>query len=267
LTLAKLSPPKFESRLTTRWLGRRFEWLPSCTSTNDEIASLAATGTEEGYVIAADQQTSGRGRRGREWHSPTGENLYFSILLRPALPAMKVAPLTLLAGVALAKAMTGLGFTPRLKWPNDALLPTRDGLRKVSGMLTEMASEGERIRHIVLGVGINVNCTTFPDELAMRATSLCLVRQQSVERGEVLATFLNALEPIYDEFVASGPSSGLAEWRRFGLLGQTCWVERNADRIVGVAEDVDESGTLLMRIATGGLIPIYAGEVNWLPSR
>jgi len=124
-------------------------------------------------LIIADDQTKGRGRRGRSWHSRPGENLTFSLLLRPALPARDVAPLTLLAGAALAATLSQFRFMPKLKWPNDVLLDVTGGPRKVAGILTEMSSEGDRVRHIVVGIGINVNAAAFPDDLA-RATSLRL---------------------------------------------------------------------------------------------
>ena len=238
--------------------------MPSCASTNDEVTVRARAGAEEGLLIVADEQTSGRGRRGRVWHSPAGEDLTFSLLLRPALPARLAAPLTLLAGAALATSLSTLGFSPKLKWPNDVLLDTADGPRKLAGILSEMASEADRVRYVVLGVGINVNAGSFPADLAGRATSLYLVRSQRAHRGEVLSAFIHAFEPLYDDFVAHGPAAALAEWNRYAVFGQTCWVEREGGRIEGIAKAVDESGALLVKTATGDVIPVHAGEVNWL---
>ncbi len=261
--LADLAPPLILSALTTRRLGRRYELLSSCKSTNDEVALRAAHGAEEGLLVVTEAQTGGRGRRGRAWHSPTGENLSFSLLLRPAIAASAASPLTLLAGAALGRALFSLGFSPRLKWPNDVLLDAGDGLRKVAGILTELASEGGRIRHIVVGVGVNVNGQEFPAHLAALATSLRLVRGAALDRGSALAAFINAFEPIYEDFVAHGPAAGLAEWRRFALLGQPCSVERESTRVEGVAEDVDGSGALLIRLAEGERISVHSGQVNW----
>jgi BirA family biotin operon repressor/biotin-[acetyl-CoA-carboxylase] ligase len=175
-----------------------------------------------------------------------------------------------LAGAALATSLEGLGFASRLKWPNDVLLDTAAGPRKVAGILTEMASEAGRVRHLVLGVGINVNSEDFPDDLATRATSLRLGRGQLVgqlvDRGEVLAAFIQAFEPIYDNFVVHGPSAALAAWTRYAMLGQTCSVDHGGHRVEGRAEAVDESGALLLRTAAGQVISLHAGEVNWLPT-
>jgi BirA family biotin operon repressor/biotin-[acetyl-CoA-carboxylase] ligase len=258
-----LAPPRVFSALRTRGLGRRYEFLSTCGSTNDEVARRSVEGAEEGLLLAADAQTGGRGRRGHAWHSPAGENLYFSLLLRPAFAAPAASPLTLLAGAALGEALFSLGFSPRLKWPNDVLVDGGDGLRKVAGILTELASEGGRIRHIVLGVGVNVNSLAFPEDFAALATSLRLVRGADMDRGAVLAAFINAFESIYDDFVTHGPAEGLAEWRRFALLGQPCWIERESVRVEGVAEDVDASGALLIRTSDGKIISVHSGQVNW----
>ncbi|HTA19793.1 MAG TPA: biotin--[acetyl-CoA-carboxylase] ligase, partial [Polyangia bacterium] len=158
-----LSPTRLDARLRTRWLGRAYEWHEACASTNDLAATRARAGAAQGLVVATDQQSAGRGRLGRAWHSPAGENLYVSILLRPARPAPEIPPLTLLAGAAVARALTALGLAPRLKWPNDVQL-VGDGNRKVAGILTEMSSEGGRVGHVVVGVGLNVNGAEFPPE-------------------------------------------------------------------------------------------------------
>ena len=267
MTANDLSSELVMPLLTTKRLGRAYEFLPSCVSTNDEVAVRALSGVEEGLVLLADAQTGGRGRRGRDWHSPAGENLYCSLLLRPALPARLAAPLTLLAGAALANALAGAGFTPRLKWPNDLLLDTPLGLRKVAGILTEMSSEGDRVRHVVLGVGINANATEFPEPLARSATSLAIVAAGHVDRGWLLAAFVNALEPIYDDFLANGPGPGLDAWNRHAILGQRCWVDREGERTEGVAQAVDETGALLLRTDSSETVAVHSGEVNWLALR
>ena len=264
MTDSDLDPSKLLVALGVCRLGRPIVYLPSCASTNDETATRALAGAEEGLLVVAGEQTAGRGRRGRVWISPAGESLTFSLLLRPTLPARHATPVTLLAGAALATSLAGLGFSPRLKWPNDVLLDGASGPRKVAGILTEMASEAGNVRHVVLGVGINVNAERFPDELATRATSLCLARGQRVERGEVLAAFVRAFEPIYDHFLANGPAAALATWNRYAMLGLPCSIERGGGRIEGIAQGVDRSGALLIRAANGEVFSVRAGEVNWL---
>src|SRR6267142_3604854 len=130
-----LTPELLAARLGTRWLGRAYEWHPTCASTNDVATERARAGAPEGLVVATEEQTAGRGRLGRAWHSPAGANLYLSLLLRPARAAAEIPPLTLLAGAAVARALASLGLAPRLKWPNDVQLVVAGAARKVAGIL------------------------------------------------------------------------------------------------------------------------------------
>lgn len=260
---ADLAPTRLLPRLTTVRLGRAYHFLPACGSTNDEVAARAAAGAGEGLVIAADAQSGGRGRRGRTWHSPAGENLYCSLLLRPALPARQVAPLTLLVGAAVAQSLGRLGFAARLKWPNDVQLETPSGLRKVAGILTEMASEGSRVRYVVVGLGLNVNGLVFPADLTTVATSLRVLRGVPIDRAAVLAGFLGAFEPLYTSLLDAGPAAGLAQWSRHASLGQACWIERSGRRIDGTATGIDDGGALVLRTDAGEDVAVHAGEVNW----
>jgi BirA family biotin operon repressor/biotin-[acetyl-CoA-carboxylase] ligase len=237
--------------------------LASCASTSDEVARLGRQGdAAEGLLVIADHQTGGRGRLGRVWHSPPGENLYLSLLLRPRIPPALVPPLTLLVGAVTAEVLATLGAAPRLKWPNDVLLPTTRGLRKAAGILVEMASEREHVRQVVVGVGLNVNGRVFPAELADRATSLAMVLGRGFDRGTLAAGLLNALEPAYDRFSSDGPAEALARWRDHAALGLPCRVEREGEVIEGVTAGIDEQGALLVRDARGGLRRVLSGELG-----
>jgi BirA family biotin operon repressor/biotin-[acetyl-CoA-carboxylase] ligase len=257
-----LAPEAVLRRLGTRRLGRKYEFLSACASTNDEVRSRAAAGAAEGLLVVADSQTAGRGRPGRSWHSPPGQNLYLSLLLRPALPARHAAPLTLLAGAALAHTLAEAGAKPRLRWPNDLLVPAAEGLRKVAGILTEMASYGEQVRHIVLGIGLNVNGLEFPPDLAERATSLRMALGRACDRGKLLVDFLAAFEATYDDFLACGPASGLADWRRHADLGRVCRIDRDGTRVEGIATDIDDDGALLVRDDAGQVHRMISGETS-----
>jgi BirA family transcriptional regulator, biotin operon repressor / biotin---[acetyl-CoA-carboxylase] ligase len=269
--VSDLSAPAF----ATERLGRRYHFLSSCRSTNDEAAQLArALPHDETLLVVADTQTGGRGRQGRSWHSPPGENLYLSLVLRPQLPAWMVPPLTLLVGAVAAEVLEELGVTARLKWPNDVLLPSPGGeLKKVAGILTEMATEGERVRQVVVGVGINVNGESFPPELA-HATSLRIaagrddrtgdpqrIPRPPFDRGALLAAFVNALEPAYDRFRSGGPAEAIARWRPRAALPRRCRFERGGETLEGEALDVDDEGALIVRDATGAVHRISSGEV------
>jgi BirA family transcriptional regulator, biotin operon repressor / biotin---[acetyl-CoA-carboxylase] ligase len=261
---ADVSPPPTAERvaaaLNTRALGRTYEWHAVCSSTSDLAAERARAGAPAGLVIAADAQTVGRGRLGRSWHSPAGENLYFSLLLRPARPAGDIPPLTLLAGAAVARAIAPLGVSPRLKWPNDVQLV--DGAahrRKLAGVLTEMVSAGERVEHVIVGVGMNVNATAFPAEIADRATSLRIALGRPVDRARLLASVLDAFEPLYDEFERAGPPVAVAAFSAHAALPERCRVD---DRLDGVALGVDPDGALRLRDDAGRIHRVISGEVH-----
>jgi BirA family biotin operon repressor/biotin-[acetyl-CoA-carboxylase] ligase len=257
-------PDLFVARLDTRWLGRAYEWHPDCASTNDLAATRGRAGAPEGLVIAADAQSGGRGRLGRSWHSPAGDNLYFSMLLRPARPAAEIPPLTLLAGAAVAEALAAQGFAPRLKWPNDVLLAEPGAgaaPRKVAGILTEMSSEGERVGQVVVGIGLNVNGLDFPTELADRATSLRRVAGRAIDRSELLASLLAAFEPLYDDFRARGPAAAVRAWQAHAALGERWRVTAPGRPLEGIALGVDPDGALRLRDDAGRVHRVLSGEV------
>jgi BirA family biotin operon repressor/biotin-[acetyl-CoA-carboxylase] ligase len=266
--LGALTSARLAARLRTRWLGRAYEWHDACTSTNDLAATRARTGGAEGLVIATERQTAGRGRLGRAWHSPAGENLYLSILLRPTRPAPEIPPLTLLVGAAVARALAGLGMEPRLKWPNDVLLTgggQDGGVRKVAGILTEMSSEGGRVGHVVVGLGLNVNTGGFPAELATRATSLRLVAGRAFDRAAVLAAVLEAFEPLYEDFTARGPVAAGAAWQSFAAVGERCHVGTPGvpdSHLEGVTLGIDADGALRLRDDTGHVHRVLSGEIT-----
>ena len=257
LTLARVA-----ASLRTRWLGHPCEVVGSCASTNDLGAERARAGAAEGLVIVSDQQSSGRGRLGRQWFSPRGDNLYLSILLRPQRPAVQIPPLTLLAGAALAEALAGFNVTPRLKWPNDLQLPINGQPRKAAGILTEMVSEGGRVSHVVVGIGLNVNGVTFPPELAGLATSLALARGGPVDRVAVLCALLASFEEAYDRFREEGPAVAVTRWTAHAALGTRCRVTIDGQPVVGVALGLDPDGALRVRDDDGRVLRVISGEIT-----
>lgn len=258
---ADLAPGPFSARLTTARLGRAYEASVVCESTNELAARRARAGAPEGLLVVADSQTGGRGRLGRSWFSPPGENLYFSLLLRPRLVAVELPPLTLLTGVVLARALGMLGVTPRLKWPNDVLVDQAGKPRKLVGILTEMATERDRIKHVVIGVGVNVNGTRFPDELADRAGSLRTVTGRTHDRGALLASIANAFEPAYDKALSGGAASFLPSWRTFAALPRPVRIDRPGGLLEGLALDIDPEGALSVRDEAGKVHRVLSGEI------
>jgi BirA family transcriptional regulator, biotin operon repressor / biotin---[acetyl-CoA-carboxylase] ligase len=246
--------------LETACFGRALRCLERAGSTNDEAAAWARAGAPAGAVVLAEAQEHGRGRLGRDWHSPPGENLYFSLVLRPPRPPHELPPLTLAAGLAVFDLCAARGLQPELKWPNDVLL----GGKKVAGVLTEMSAEAERVLHVVVGVGLNVNGTVFPASLRARATSLRLAvgpGAPPVPRAALLAELLLGLEARYDDFARGGPPAVVAAFReRWAGGGRTVRVQTGTTLLRGVARDVDEGGALLVERG-GTLVRVLSGEV------
>lgn len=264
-----LAPARLLPQLATRWLGRRAIWTASCVSTNDLALEAARAGEAEGLVVIAETQIGGRGRLGRGWHSPPGGGVYLTALLRPDAPPSSAPPLTLLAGAALAEAVAAFGAGPRLKWPNDLLLPDPSGaLRKAGGILTEMASEMDRVRHVVVGIGVNANVDSFPRELASRATSLSLSLGGPVDRPLLACRLLESLEAAYDRMRAQGPAVAVSAWRTFADLPSRVRIrpsQTGAAEIAGVAEDVDDDGALRVCDDAGKIHRVLSGELDPAP--
>lgn len=223
-----------------------FVVLDVTDSTNSRAMEMAENGAPHGTVVVADAQTGGRGRLGRRWVSPPGKNVYVSLLLRPDLPPAGAPNLSLLAAVALADALERLGVPSAVKWPNDLYL----GDRKTAGILAETASDPDRVRHVVIGVGINVNMEAddFPPEISAGATSLRIRAGRRFPRVEVLARFLDSFADRYGEFLSGGFAALLPDWdRRDFLRGRRVLVRRGRTEGWGVAEGVDPEGALRFR--------------------
>lgn len=256
-----MSDPHFvdevASELQTLFVGRVHRHLPECRSTNDEAAAWARRGAPEGALVTADTQTKGRGRLGRVWHSPLGESLYFSLVLRPRLAPHRLPPLTLVAGIAVAEAIESEGVAVELKWPNDLLISGR----KVAGILTEMSCRGLSVEQVVLGIGVNLNVSKFPPELEKSATSLHSATGRRIDPARFTARLCGRLESLYRRFLAEGPAPLFPEWRRRAtLFGRTVEVLTPEGRVRGVAEALDDEGALILR-TNEGPIKIFAGEV------
>lgn len=230
-------------------------------STNTRIHQLAAEGAAEGTVAWAEMQTAGKGRRGRSWESPAGTNLYFSILLRPQIEPDKAPMLTLIMAHSVAKAVKSQeNLETQIKWPNDLILAQK----KICGILTEMNLTGQNIDYVVVGVGINVNVTEFPEELCDKATSLYIETGKKVERKELISSILKEFDRQYTKFLQIQDLSFLQEEYNQILV--------NKDREVLVLEPgkeykakalgINPMGELLVEKEDGSIEAVFAGEVS-----
>lgn len=255
-------------------LGTPLVELASCDSTNREALQRGRAGAVEGTAVIAAAQTAGRGRRGRTWHSPAGENLYLSVVLRPPCPPSEAPLLTLVAGVALCEAAERLlaGADPpasaRLKWPNDLLLGAPGApLRKAGGILTELVCAAGRTDFVVVGIGCNVNTLAFPPELV--ATSLRLARggaaAPEIPVATVAQVLLERLSAQYERFLAVGPAPALRAFERHAaFIGQAepVQVRSGEQSLYGHAEGIDPDGALRLRGLDGTLHRVVAGELT-----
>ena len=261
----RLTPLELRPLLATHDLGQVLHCFEEVASTSDVARQLAEEGAAHGEAVIAERQTAGRGRRGRTWASPAGKNLYLSVVLRPDLPPQRAPELTLVASVALCDVVRQAGVEAGIKWPNDVLA----GGRKLAGILTELAAEPEAVHWVVLGMGVNLNARTedFPEELRDRATSLAIERGQPAPRALFTAALLTRLEEWLDRHAAEGFAPVRLAWKeRSATLGHEVRVEVEGREVVGVAEDLDEAGALLVRCGRR-LERVMAGDVEVLRAR
>ena len=257
-----LSEREIAPLLGTAEIGRTIHHHAELASTNDEAHRLADAGARHGEVVITELQTQGRGRRGRPWIAPPGKSIALSVILRPSIAAARASEITLAAAVAVCEAARQLGAsTARIKWPNDVEC---DG-RKLAGILTELRAEGERTRHVVLGVGLNCRLLPedFPEELKERATSLRMEKGEDVPRALACARLLEAL----DEWLALHELEGFApvrdRWRQLSsTLGRRVRVELEPGLLEGDAVDLAEDGALIVRTPDEALTRVMAGDVT-----
>ena len=242
-------------------LGAKLLMLGELESTSQTLLELANDDELEGTVVVAEEQRAGRGRLGRGWSSPKG-GLWFSILLRPPIPASEAPKLTLMAAVAVARGLENrFSIKARLKWPNDVLVQGK----KLCGILAE-ARCGEKLDFVVLGIGINANflLTALPEELRRTAITMREILQKPVDRYSLLRSIIHELETRYEPFCAQDRKSIIAEWKTLAdTLGRSVRVETASGIVLGVAEDVDETGALVVKTEEGP-VHVSAGDVMHL---
>ena len=245
----------------TRWAGQEIVCFTETDSTNVRARKLGENGAAHGTLVVAEQQTAGRGRRGRGWESPAGSSIYMSLLLRPEFLPNKAPMLTIVMAYSVATALreqTGLDF--RIKWPNDIVLNGK----KVVGILTEMSTEIEYINHVVIGVGINVNTEAFPEEICATATSIRRESGKTWRRAELIAAILRQFEVQYERFVKEEDLAYLREAYDAVLVncGREVRILGEKDGYRAVALGIDDQGELLVRKEDGTVTSVYAGEVS-----
>jgi len=253
-------PGEVTRGLGSKTIGKKVLPYAEAASTNTLAMDLAREGAVDGTVVIAETQAGGKGRLGRTWISPRG-NLYISVILRPAVPISKAPLITLMGAVAVASGIRNhCGVQAGIKWPNDILLSGK----KVSGLLTEMSAEPDRIRHIVLGIGVNVNMDSkaLPPDVRKISTTLAAATGTHVDRTVFLRTLLGELDHWYHRFLHND-AEVLAAWKELNVtLGHRVAVSGGGAKLEGLARGVDDEGRLILKLDDGTLRQVAAGDVT-----
>ena len=246
-------------QIHTKWAGKTVHFARETDSTNLWIKRLAKEGASEGTLALAEFQSAGRGRLGRSWEVPEGTSVMMSILLRPKFEPQYAPTLTLVMGMAVAKAVKNLGFDVSIKWPNDVVVSHK----KICGILTEMGVRDGKIDYAVIGVGINVNIKEFPEEMADKATSLYLESGKEFDRSQIPGLVMEAFEEYYEKFAATCDLSGLKVEYESILANYNQPVRVLAkEPYEGVARGITDGGELLVEKTDGTIVAVSAGEVS-----
>jgi BirA family biotin operon repressor/biotin-[acetyl-CoA-carboxylase] ligase len=249
-------------------LGRSLHWLTETGSTSDDAKHAARLGAPHGTVFVAEAQTKGRGRQGRVWTSAPGQNLLFSVVLRVSCAPISVPLFSLASGLSVRDAVAGaVPCSERVlvKWPNDVVVRGEEGqsrrLRKIAGILVESSLLGSRVDYVVIGVGVNVHCRSFPDDIANLATSIALQGQSAPDRGALLVDILLRLERDIDAVLRGGLGAVHSRLSACdALVGRRVTAEDGT--LDGTARGIDPHGHLLVERADGVLIKVASGEVR-----
>ena len=259
-----LTPTELAPLLADALLGGNILYHEETRSTNEDAKAAADAGAPDGTLVVTEFQGTGHGRLARGWFCPKGEGVLFSVILRPTSFLPQEAPkCTLLAAVAVARAIRSLGLDVGIKWPNDILA---DG-KKLVGILTEMSAEMERIHYIVIGIGINVNIMAdeFTPDIRDTATSLAILAGHAVDRRQLLVAILREMETLYRAVQDEGFAPVFDAWRALSVtLGQDVRVLGVGETFEGRAADIDETGALLVDTSEGRR-RVLAGDVSIRP--
>ncbi|USK58608.1 biotin--[acetyl-CoA-carboxylase] ligase [Peribacillus asahii] len=261
-TPEKVTANEIQLGLQTKILGKKVHYEESVETTQKIAHKLSNEGAPEGTLVVAEEQRGGKGRLMRPWYSPKYTGVWMSLILRPSIPFHQAPQLTLLAAVAVVQAIENTTeLKPQIKWPNDILI----NRKKVTGILTELQAESDRIHSVIIGIGMNINQkqTDFPEELQDIATSLAIAGGQNISRAKVIQEVLIRLEALYELYLAEGflPIKGL--WESYAVsLGQEIKATTVNETIVGKALGITDAGVLLLEDKNGKVHSIYSADIH-----
>ena len=250
-----------KSRLRTKWAGKDVKYFDIIDSTNIKAKQLAEEGAPHGTLVIAEEQSGGKGRRGKSWSTPPKTAVAMTLVVRPQIRPEKVSMMTLVMGLAVASACNRLdGVDAQIKWPNDVIV---DG-KKICGILTEMSGELNAIYYLVIGIGINVNMLAFPEEIRQTATSLAQVTGRKINRAEVIQYCLQYFEQYYEEFQKTEDMSLLIKAYNDLLVNcnRKVRVLEPGNEYTGISLGINTQGELLVEREDKTVSTVCSGEVS-----
>ncbi|WP_033541212.1 biotin--[acetyl-CoA-carboxylase] ligase [Planococcus sp. CAU13] len=257
-----LEPSAIQPLLKTERLGRTIEWIATCDSTQIIAHQLAQQGVPDGTAVLAEEQTAGRGRMARKWDSAYGKGIWMSVILRPDVPLHRAPQFTLVAAVAVVRAIEEVtGLRPDIKWPNDILLNGK----KCTGILTELQSDADGIQALIIGIGLNANqdAGDFSDEVKDIATSLKMEAGQAVSRQQLVRAMLFYLEHYTAIYINEGFGVLKMMWESYSTtIGKPVRARMAKETLEGIAEGITDEGVLQLRTPDGRLHGIYSADIE-----
>lgn len=253
-----LNPQNIYHNLITDIIGKNIIHLESVDSTNDYLKNIA-NGIKEGTVVISEEQTKGKGRLGRNWQSKSREGIWMSIVLKPEIVPYKAPFITLIAGAAIVKALNNLQVPAKIKWPNDIIINNK----KVSGILTELSAEIERVNYIVVGIGMNVKNLDFDKELEEKATSL-YKENYYLSRVEIVLKVLYEFEKLYKDYIENNnKEETLKICREYSaIINKDVYIIKGDEKELVRCIDISNEGNLIVRDSNNNEQEILSGEVS-----
>lgn len=257
-----VSADRVQLGLKTEFIGKVIHYEETVISTQKIAHLLSHEGAVEGTVVIAEEQTGGRGRMDRVWHSPKSTGVWMSLILRPKIPLQRAPQLTLLTAVAIVQAIQEItSLTPQIKWPNDILIEQQ----KVTGILTELQADADRIISVIIGMGLNVNQTEddFPPALREIATSLRVKEGKEIDRAELIKVIFHKFETLYMIFLDKGFYPIKLLWESYAIsIGKDITARTLNGTITGRALGITDEGVLKVKDDCGELHHIYSADIE-----
>lgn len=258
-----ISPDEIRLGLKTEFIGQTIHYEETVDSTQIIAKRMGMEGAQEGTVVIAEEQLKGKGRLNRHWHSPPSSGVWMSIILRPNIPIQKAPQLTLLTAVAIVKGIQKVtNLSAQIKWPNDVFMHGK----KVTGILTELLAESDRINAVIIGIGINVNQKKedFPEDLQEIATSLAIEAGKKFDRATLIRSIFQELEKLYKIYLSHGFDPIKQLWEKYSMtIGKMITARTLTENIFGKALGITNDGVLLIEDEQGKIHHIFSADIQY----